>query len=548
MSALKQKIDSLERNLVSIIERKLDEQQKEQLKAADARSKTISPDTEYLLKKIDDIEKKVLEFNQNAVLAAAEIKKGDELKTGALKELEPLLDALRGQFDRTTARLDDLDKKVTSLFGLAAAGQAEAAKARDEAITKLAGTGNGLAAGLAGLQKDTADRLASMEKALAESLARVERKAADISAAGDTLQARNADAAKAGAVRDEDLGARLEKLARKMHDFYEISRIEQSARDAAGKLTDVSVNKLAGHVEELGKEIADLKSFVAVEEARATEAARTGASITKESLEELGKKLEYFSKLTVRGQARKEDEERATRDELRKKIDQLAEAFKKDSRLVADRLSVGEKRTGDLAQALDKALPEKYFAELKASADAMLALREEFREQSEDFTAVFETFNRLADEYRVRAGLLEKTVSGNDRLLQEAFEKIGQMLGRNSAQFLADLKEKNRAQLETLNSKYADALANMRSMDAVYSSLDAVSRRLDAYQKKFEGFLTAVDKEQLSAVLGVSGVRIRKNLDAVGEMLSEMKHEAAFIDGVKKDMGDRLKEAFKKPE
>lgn len=693
-AVLRQKMDSLERNLIAVVEKRLDEQ----MKAMAAGAKSASAEAERLHRRFEDIEKKLAELERRSGLAAAETKKDGELKDGALNGLASLLESFRGRFDDTAARLDDLETKISGLSDLTGSGQASAAKAIDEAASKIAATGEilgadiddlqnagaagmaaiqkdvaglrkdtaesisglqkdttaalnevrkdaasaiadlqkDMAAGFAGLQKDgvvglagikdMAESLAGMRKEMGDSLSVVpgmaesmgavrketgetlagirremeenlsgmrkeldeslpgirremnenlagikkemgeslaggrkdtldileglQKKIEGMSKAAADMQEKTEAAVKDDAARDAEIAAHLENLERKMHNFYEISRIEQTARDAAGKTTDAYLVQLAAQLDAFGKEIDGLKTFVSSERARAIEVSNQAAANTKEQLAGIGKSLEYFTKGIMRGQTRKEEEERVTREELKKKIELVAESFKRDSRLIGDRIAVGEKRMSDILQALEKALPEKYSAEVKTAADALRDVHEELQERAASFSAAIETFNRLAGEHKTRSELMEKSVEkvvgGNDALLRETIEKINRVVAQNGERFLVEFGEKNRAQFENLNKKYADALSSMRAMDAVYSSLDAVSRRLEAYQTKFEGFLTAVDKEQLATMLGVSGTRIRKNLDAIGEMLSEMKREAGYLDGVKKDMGDRIREAFKK--
>lgn len=126
LAALKQKIDSMEKNIVAQLERKITE----------ARNPVPPPPpkppdmgAQFLLSRIGELERKLEEFARGAMMSSAQMKNIEESKVSARREIEELLKVVReqqkysemdrqmhDQLEKSWRRVEDLEKKLMDFY------------------------------------------------------------------------------------------------------------------------------------------------------------------------------------------------------------------------------------------------------------------------------------------------------------------------------------------------------------------------------------------------------------------------------------------------
>ena len=376
-----------------------------------------------------------------------------------------------------------------------------------------------------------------------------------------------------GAPRPPEMSAqflltRIGELDRRLEEFT------RSAMVSSAQMKNIEESKISAR-----REIEDLLKVVR-EQQKYSELDRQMHDQLEKSwrrVEELEKKLMDFYGSILSGQQKKEDIDGMLSRELGGRIDALAARLELHTQAVEKKLlaqdtelaaSTGLKkevmtelvRTREETLALGREQSAAFkgmFEELlkgrleliqNSVASEMGLFKKEFAGQMTDMRGMLEEFKRSARENRVRAEGVEEAIAKNTAdtaaLLQGNFEKISETLGREGEKFLAELDQRNKRHFDALNTKYADALSNASVLDVVYASADASVKKLTALEGTLADFLKQVDKGQLSAILGVSGMLIRKNFDALEILLAGIKDESAAFDKVKQDIKDRIKDVF----
>ena len=172
VSALKQKMESMERNIVSILEQKLAEQLKPMSPPPPPPNRPAPPEMGLLLKKIEELEKKLADSSQ---FSAVQMKNIEESKISARREIEDLLKAVREQqkysemdrqmheqLEKSWGRVGELEKKLMDFYSSILAVQAQGAQASGEHASGVAA----LTARVDGLAGQSASNFRMLEEKL----------------------------------------------------------------------------------------------------------------------------------------------------------------------------------------------------------------------------------------------------------------------------------------------------------------------------------------------------------------------------------------------
>lgn len=124
ISAVKLKIEAMEKTLLAQIEKKLDERS-----APPSGQPPAPPVPAILLRKIEELEGRIRDYQERSVISAGQLKSIEESKIGARREIEDLLKAVREQqkfseldrqmheqLQKSWLRVEDLEKKLMDIF------------------------------------------------------------------------------------------------------------------------------------------------------------------------------------------------------------------------------------------------------------------------------------------------------------------------------------------------------------------------------------------------------------------------------------------------
>lgn len=201
LTALKQKIDALEKNIVSQLEKKIGDHLKSAATAAPAVPQAAAPvppapppaadhkaESGMLYRKLEDLERRLASFGQTAAFSASQMKNIEESKISARREIEDLLKAVReqqkysemdrqihAQLEKAWTRAEELERKLmefySSVLAMEAKRRDETAAASDrsaEAIDRLADRLAALEGKLSAAAAQPASALEQISSRLAE--------------------------------------------------------------------------------------------------------------------------------------------------------------------------------------------------------------------------------------------------------------------------------------------------------------------------------------------------------------------------------------------
>ena len=238
VAALKTKMDSLEKNIVALLERKLGEHAKAvQPPAPPPPPPARPPESDALHRKIDDLERRLADFGHVAAISSSQLKNIEESKISARREIEDLLKAVREQqkysemdrqmheqLEKAWARAEEMEKKLmdfyTSVLGMETKRRDEAAITSDKtaaALEALSARLTALTDKISTLATQPAPATDAIEK-LSVTLACVENKISALSdqpAAAELRQAQNEFFQKAEEERGAAAAAQ-EKVSREL--------------------------------------------------------------------------------------------------------------------------------------------------------------------------------------------------------------------------------------------------------------------------------------------------------------------------------------------
>ena len=286
--ALKQKIDALEKNIVFQLEKKITEQFKANSSApppaspaADTRPAAAPGQDSALLLKIVELERRLGDFSQQAVLSASQMRNIEESKISARREIEDLLKAVReqqkyseidrqmhAQLEKSWGRVEELEKKLMNFY--ASVLTLETRRKEDLAAER-------------GRDQASFGQIREMLMVLARRMdgfgvAALEKKLMDFQAAVVALEMRHKEELIAGRGRDQasfgEIKEMLGVLARRVEAFERITasaapteqdrrrELEAGLMASSRALRAVFEDYAAGEITRLGQKFsAELETF-----------------------------------------------------------------------------------------------------------------------------------------------------------------------------------------------------------------------------------------------------------------------------------------------
>lgn len=414
MAALRQKMDSLEKNIISQLEKKLGEQAKQAApapQAAPARAQAQQADSsDVLTRKLEEMERRLADFNQVAALSASQLKNIEESKIGARREIEDLLKAVReqqkysemdrqihDQLERAWTRAEELEKKLMEFYSSVLAMEA---KRRDEsaaASDKSASAVDALAARLAGLEDKISALTSGVEGKVGQLASGLDQKVSALAAMLD----QKLSALASGPAADE--------MKRAGAEFVSVAEQERAALKAAQAEFFSRLEQDRQAVKEVQEDFMaraeqDRRALLAAQDAAARET-RAALSENFTAVEEFRKalreqaaaaadKFERLEKLSRGGSA----EVAAAQQELRELFSSQAKAAEGFwARLDASLTASGERQASEVRKEVSdqlekfgaahaKALVSADFLEnFRASVDAAVGQLEAFQAPLEKF-------------------------------------------------------------------------------------------------------------------------------------------------------------------
>jgi hypothetical protein len=258
VTALKQKIDALEKNIVAQLEKKMGEQ----LKSSAAVSAAPPPPppaaqlNERLYRRIEELERRLADFGQAASLSASQLKNIEESKISARREIEHMLKAVREQhkytemdqqmhqqLEKSWARAEELEKKLMDFYSTVL--QMESLKREETA--------------------DVSDKTVKALEALGDRLSGLEAKLAQLAAAPEAAerQLRAAQAAQEASARELLAGMRENSASfKEVFDNY-VRRELELLRDKVAAETEAMRRSAAESAEGMARLLKDQQAAAA---------------------------------------------------------------------------------------------------------------------------------------------------------------------------------------------------------------------------------------------------------------------------------------------
>ncbi|MBI5745050.1 MAG: hypothetical protein HY952_10940 [Elusimicrobia bacterium] len=228
INALKLKMDSLEKNIVAQLEKRLGDQSKAAAAAAPA-TPPPPPMHDLLYRKIEELERRL---SDSAAVSASQLRNIEESKISARREIEDLLKAVREQqkysemdrqmheqLEKAWTRAEELEKKLMDFYSSVIAMEAKRRDDSSAASDKSAASSDKVAAAVDAL----AGRLERLEQRLAA--APIDTLADDMRKAQEEFMAKAAQgsasmlAAQEAAARETLAGFR--ESASSLRDFFD---------------------------------------------------------------------------------------------------------------------------------------------------------------------------------------------------------------------------------------------------------------------------------------------------------------------------------------
>lgn len=270
VNLLRQKIDALEKNIISQLDKRLSEQAKAaaaQPAPANATPPPPPPRQQAVeaafLQKMGELERRMEEFGRMTMLSASQMKNIEESKISARREIEDLLKAVReqqkyseldrqmhDQLEKSWARVEELEKKLmgfyASLLDSRRVGQEEESRLSAGLACRL----SAMETRLAGQEQVLAGLVPALDKTLAERLGALESRRPSGADAVEELKRAVAEEFARQAVRgDEFLRAQAQAQRAVFEEFF---------RERLNGLSDALSSGLAA----IGRESADLRSGI----------------------------------------------------------------------------------------------------------------------------------------------------------------------------------------------------------------------------------------------------------------------------------------------
>jgi len=419
---LRQKIDSLEKNILAQLEKRLASPPAAAPQAAEAA----------FTMKLSELERRIEEFSRMAVLSASQMKNIEESKIGARREIEDLLKAVREQqkyseldrqmheqLEKSWARVEELEKKLMSFYSSLLDGQqkksdddvrlaAESASRLSAIEAKLSGLdssiekimevrlGSGLFAVLRQeLEREFAARRRAEEPNVAAIREEVTRQAREFA------DRNKADAANIAAIREEVARQSREASAARQADAANMAAIrEETARQAreASAARQAGETNLAAIREEAARMVREADT---ARQAGATDLAAIREEVSRQG-RELAARIEDF---------------RGAAESNRLRVEGVQEALARSARETAELLEAAFERAEEKARLRE----EEFLLRLRAEQSKHAA------EQAAEFGRLYGDVLRglgALDQARLLAGPVVSRVSELEVKLSSALGLI----------------------------------------------------------------------------------------------------------------------------
>jgi len=174
LTAVKFKIEAMEKTLLAQIEKKLDERA-----GQGAGLSPTSPVPAILLQKIEELEGRIKDYQERSTISAGQMKSIEESKIGARREIEDLLKAVREQqkfseldrqmheqLQKSWLRVEDLEKKLMDIFSSTARPGAQGKLSLDSDVVQKA-VESAVASKMGALTSAVEERLSTLSARLA---------------------------------------------------------------------------------------------------------------------------------------------------------------------------------------------------------------------------------------------------------------------------------------------------------------------------------------------------------------------------------------------
>jgi len=499
VGALKQKIEAMEKNLTSLIEKKAAETGQPQPKkqaAAPSEEGLSGGTSDLLLGRMGELEKKLEEFGRSAMFSASQMKNIEESKISARREIEGLLGAVReqqkysemdrqmhDQLEKSWNRVGELEKKLMDFYS-----HLLSSEEKDKAAGKMA--------------SDSFDKFLSAISDLNGRVVSLEAKLDRVARAGETSSAsgeRSADLMKSAAERLAALETALGKVLR------------------AEELSADSDQKGAAAVRDLSGRLAALDEKMD-EALRVGERAGTSLSALEERLGALDENMQR----SLRGGERAE----ASFAGLEKHLAELRSASAAGiERLQAElmpRLAAIEGLSAGTVPSVQKLL-----ADYAVNGEARLSgLRSEL-------TA------KLSGLEQLSAGTvpaLRDVLAEQARADEARLAELRSQLSADVKKFEEAVSSRLEARLDKIAEREAEMLALRKASEALYTASDTLLTGIASLENTLEASLREIDKTSLGGAIGVSGMLLRKKIEGMEYTLHIMRGESARLDALKQDL------------
>ena len=598
-STLKYKISAMEKNIVSQIERKIGEAIKASVPAAPPPQAAPRPpeiNEQLLLKKISDLDRRLEDFGRSAATSTVQAKSIEESRLSARREMEDLLKVVReqqkgtemdremhDQLSKSWNRAEELEKKLIGFCGAVLNNQQNIKTpvdpVRPEREHRMADIGGFQ---LADLKKEmTAELVKTREATLALSreqavffknmfeeqvkgrleliqslvAAELERNRKETSAEFDKSRMETAAEFERSRV---ETASELERNRKQTVTDLEQSRketnadLEKTRKEAAADLEKSrreTVTELERSRKETAVELERSRKEMSAELEKSRKETNVETELLKKEFSAQIKALQFMIENFGRGlQEKLAGTEAAVASVARSAADsavQLPPKFERMAEIIGhenDKLLHGmqEKLAGAEAAVASVA---------KNAADSSAQLQHKFERLAELIGRENEKLlhgvkdNLAGTEAAVAS--VSRNAADSSAQLQHKSERLIEVIRQESSRSLSELEERDRKHFEALNTKYADALSNAAALDFISASADVFVKKMAALEETLAGLISQADQERVSAGMGVSGMLVRKNFEAMELLLTEIRQDAAGLERIKKEAGEKLKSVFR---
>ncbi len=286
VNLLKQKIDALEKNIISQLDKRLTEQAKAAAgQTAPANAPPPPPRQQAVeaafLMKMGELERRMEEFSRMAMMSASQMKNIEESKISARREIEDLLKAVReqqkyseldrqmhDQLEKSWTRVEELEKKLMGFYSSLLDSQQKKTEEDSRLSSVLAERLAAIESRLAGQESSMAGLGSVLGKALDERLSGLEARLADGGAAAEMRRALTEELDRQRERAEASLRALSDSVGRDSAAASEALRsqaqcqralFEEFFRDRMESLRTAVSSELAAHRQSAAAELSALR-------------------------------------------------------------------------------------------------------------------------------------------------------------------------------------------------------------------------------------------------------------------------------------------------